>query len=256
MSLYWVNWIYMHDGKACHGFWSESEISLERAIKGVEWLKEHTENLVCAWINRSEEQADGNHKNVGTPYLEAFVDAFGYPAREALKVMDECNEPSKQEAIKMNANALWDMYRKAARKLHTLEQRHKAELEAGKEYASLTYTEMNIQCGVLQGVHECLATVEPDKYATGKRCFEIWCEETDVPKVKGGKFGFWIPVEQELPEQGMDVLVCYADGALDIYSEWHNCVAQYVSDEIIAWMPLPEAYKPDKGGDAEESAAL
>ena len=89
MSLYWVNWIYMHDGKACHGFWSESEISLERAIKGVEWLKEHTENLVCAWINRSEEQADGTHKNVGTPYLEAFVDAFGYRTERTLKVLED-----------------------------------------------------------------------------------------------------------------------------------------------------------------------
>ena len=85
-SAYWVNWIYTHDGKACHGFWGEREFTLERAIQGVEWLKEHTENLVCAWVVRSEEQPDGRNKNVETPYLEVFVDAFGYPAIHVMKV--------------------------------------------------------------------------------------------------------------------------------------------------------------------------
>ena len=153
----------------------------------------------------------------------------------------------------MNVDALWDMYRKAARKLHTLEQKYKAELEADKEYAALTYTEMNIQCGVLQGVHECLETVEPDKYATGKRCFEIWCEETNTPKVKGGKFGFWIPVEQELPQEWTYVLATFDGGDVEMvyyYHDWpEGC------DKVIAWMPLPEGYKPDKRGDSEESAA-
>lgn len=93
--LYWVNWIYTHDGKACHGFWSEGEITLERAVKGVEWLKANTENLVCAWVNRSGEQPDGSHKNTGTPYMEVFVDAFGYPSLQVMKVVDECGEPKE-----------------------------------------------------------------------------------------------------------------------------------------------------------------
>lgn len=88
-SLYWVNWIKLDEGKACHGFWSKGEITLERAIESVEWLKENIKGLICAWVNRSDAQPDGTHKNTGTPYMEVFVDVLGYPARKTMKVVEE-----------------------------------------------------------------------------------------------------------------------------------------------------------------------
>lgn len=140
---------------------------------------------------------------------------------------------------------LYDLYRKAARKLHTLERQYKADSDNDKEYAYLTYTEMNIHCGVLQGILESLETLEPDnKYEVGKRCFEIWCEESDVPKTKDGKFGFWIPVQQEPPKIGTDVLASFDDGSVKVvyYGEsWPTGLG-----EVNAWMPLPESYKTDK----------
>lgn len=147
----------------------------------------------------------------------------------------------------METTALWEMYRKAVRKMHTLEQQYKAESENEKEYVYLTYTELNTHYGIVNGIRECLEELEPDKYAVGKRAFDIWCEETDVPKVRGGKFGFWIPVEKELPEHGTDVLASFNDGGVEMVfygRDWPvGC------DKVIAWMPLPEAYKHDKDGE-------
>ena len=56
----------------------------------------------------------------------------------------------------------------------------------------------------------------------------------------------WIPVEERLPTEDMDeVLVTIADGvdgyvSMDIYNgdDWDNY------EDVIAWMPLPEPYKP------------
>ena len=56
----------------------------------------------------------------------------------------------------------------------------------------------------------------------------------------------WIPVDEQLPTEDMDeVLVTIADGvdgyvSMDIYNgdDWDNY------EGVIAWMPLPEPYKP------------
>lgn len=92
--LFWVNWIYVDEGgKVCYGAWNECEHTLKRAREGVEWLKASAENLVCAWVTRSDEQPDGGHKNTGTPYMEVFVDAFGKNAYQPMTVVDERGEP-------------------------------------------------------------------------------------------------------------------------------------------------------------------
>lgn len=56
----------------------------------------------------------------------------------------------------------------------------------------------------------------------------------------------WIPVDEKLPTEDMDeVLVTIADGvdgyvSMDIYNgdDWDNY------EGVIAWMPMPEPYKP------------
>lgn len=64
----------------------------------------------------------------------------------------------------------------------------------------------------------------------------------------------WIPVSERLPEEETDVLVCNANGDIDIasgsYSTEINEFIWYISGwrfgEVIAWMPLPEPYKLEK----------
>jgi hypothetical protein len=58
----------------------------------------------------------------------------------------------------------------------------------------------------------------------------------------------WIPCRNDLPDIGMTVLFCDIDGdefighrALDY---WWSVDEKVKS--VIAWMPLPEAYKPNK----------
>lgn len=96
--LYWVNFIYLCNGKACHHVLSPGEISLEHAMECVERVKACEKNLAVVWVSRSEEQPDGSRKHTGISYIEDFVDVFGDPARES-KVMDEREEPLEPETI-------------------------------------------------------------------------------------------------------------------------------------------------------------
>lgn len=64
----------------------------------------------------------------------------------------------------------------------------------------------------------------------------------------------WTPVSKELPPDGQHALVSTADGTRDIAQREHNGW-RFVSDgyfvpdgagtrdEVLAWVPLPEAYK-------------
>lgn len=64
--------------------------------------------------------------------------------------------------------------------------------------------------------------------------------------------GEWIPCEEKLPGENIEVLMSLSWG-IDIgeyredgwHSEWIN---HYDDDNVIAWMPLPDPYK---GGDSE-----
>ena len=77
----------------------------------------------------------------------------------------------------------------------------------------------------------------------------------------GARFGFeagkpkWIPIDEELPEEETDVLICNGNGDIEIsrgsYStEVENDFIWYTSGwrfgKVIAWMPLPEPYAPQE----------
>lgn len=61
----------------------------------------------------------------------------------------------------------------------------------------------------------------------------------------------WIPVSEGYPIIGVDVLVCTSTGCiytscLDWRGEWY--FSEYWNariDNVVAWMPMPEPYKPE-----------
>lgn len=77
----------------------------------------------------------------------------------------------------------------------------------------------------------------------------------------------WIPVEERLPKDNIDVLITYADvddereTGIDIttygdatfggnkldYKEWRNPFPYFKGNyKVIAWRPLPEPYRPER----------
>lgn len=70
--------------------------------------------------------------------------------------------------------------------------------------------------------------------------------------------GEWIPVTERLPEEHKEVLTCSLGGFIEIQSielsielnYWENQHGDLSDiDEVIAWMPLPEPYEAEKGGE-------
>lgn len=87
-----------------------------------------------------------------------------------------------------------------------------------------------------------------------KKCMDIIrshmdeAKDINVPSNDG-----WIPVEDGLPEEKMEVLCCFENGTVQsLWQNWKNDgLGDYFDDdliptEVIAWQPLPEPYK---GGD-------
>lgn len=85
--------------------------------------------------------------------------------------------------------------------------------------------------------------------------------------------GGWIPVERELPEDDIDVLITYADvddereTGIDIttygdatlggnkldYKKWRNPFPYFKGNyKVIAWRPLPDPYRPERSNDEKK----
>lgn len=67
-----------------------------------------------------------------------------------------------------------------------------------------------------------------------------------VPPVKK-QDNEWIPVEERLPVDDTDVIVCKSDGIINIAfwsgDAWMSLDSNYTLN-VFAWMPLPEPYNP------------
>lgn len=51
----------------------------------------------------------------------------------------------------------------------------------------------------------------------------------------------WIPISERRPEDGQIVLVCNPN---EVYMEEYSEEGLFSCDSPVAWMPLPEVYKP------------
>jgi len=77
----------------------------------------------------------------------------------------------------------------------------------------------------------------------------IWSYINTAPTVEERKQGEWIPVNEILPKEETDVLICTDCGDIDVsrrltYSDgtWEWFTSTWIYGEVIAWMPLPEPY--------------
>lgn len=165
-----------------------------------------------------------------------------------------------------------DRYKSLCMAINALEQepcedaisREKAINLLNKYFTRLYYD--HAECLIEE--FEALSSVQP-KYNANEWCKD--CKEYDhdkhccprfnkvvrktIEEIKQPKTGHWISVSERLPEKNVEVLATTEWGAVTIaemYSanDWfiHEGTTNAETDEIVAWMPLPEPYKMESEG--------
>ena len=109
----------------------------------------------------------------------------------------------------------------------------------------------------------CLEIDNSDEFNAGALDMAISIKEIIRKHINDG----WIPVQDKLPEDDVDVLIAYADiddenytdicittygyaylggNKLD-FKEWRSPFEYFRSNyKVIAWRPLPEPYRPER----------
>lgn len=80
--------------------------------------------------------------------------------------------------------------------------------------------------------------------------------ETEIEALVTAKNNGWIPCSELLPEEAKVILICTKTGMVDVgarnVSYEHNAYRTsyrnniFWDDEVIAWQPLPQPYKPQQ----------
>lgn len=117
------------------------------------------------------------------------------------------------------------------------------EIISNAEYCADVYERMN------KAIHPALQVSDYKRHAEDHRQLAEWLKELKQLREQTR----WIPVNEELPEDGEEVLTCSTVGFIEIQSlenpydvYWENQKGDWTDfDEVIAWMPLPEPYKAE-----------
>ena len=108
------------------------------------------------------------------------------------------------------------------------------------------------------------------RHTTGYKAGQIRMAERIEEIIRKHMNDGWIPVEERLPEDDIEVLITYADvdneneTGIDIttygyatlggnklgYKEWRNPFLYFKGNyKVVAWRPLPEPYRPERNGE-------
>lgn len=111
------------------------------------------------------------------------------------------------------------------------------------------------------------------RHTTGYKAGQIRMAERIEEIIRKHMNDGWIPVQDKLPEDDVDVLITYADiddenytdicittygyaylggNKLD-FKEWRSPFEYFKTNyKVIAWRPLPEPYSPERSNDEKE----
>jgi len=151
----------------------------------------------------------------------------------------------------MKVENLWRMFEESLRKEWSFKKK-----EAVAEESGLDMIEQCTQNGVSQGILRCIEELEGKNGNTWRRSHEIFCKVQGIDVNTG--FGFWVPFSERHPAEDASYLLTFDDGFIataywdgDDFELWYDC------GEVLAWMPLPEAYEvkaEEEGIDAKSEA--
>lgn len=120
------------------------------------------------------------------------------------------------------------------------------ELETFKIMAKSESGEMAITMAIESLKRELISKLTQQAYEDGKK------DGYFQAKVDQALNTGWIPVSEKLPEKNTEVLATTESGYITIaewleYDHWfiHEGSSNAHTDELTAWMPLPEPYKTE-----------
>ena len=88
-------------------------------------------------------------------------------------------------------------------------------------------------------------------------CKYLSCENnSEITRLSQNNDG-WIPVEERLPENEHSVLTCGNPGWIDVgwfvQGVWRTGFsAAEITNEVVAWRPLPDPYRPEREVSCDE----
>lgn len=101
------------------------------------------------------------------------------------------------------------------------------------------------------GLEPCEIPVLLDRLKRASEQWNIWCDayQKDVP--------VWVPVTERLPEIVEPVLITVWDKDVTIGTWYGNRwgTALRYNEDVLAWMPRPEPYRPQELEEAGQDAA-
>lgn len=109
-----------------------------------------------------------------------------------------------------------------------------------KEFVEKLISRLEEHCATKNEVCDCNGVCSECDF---KASIEIVNQLAEEYSVTGG----WIPVSERLPEKQSDYLIC--DNNRNVYSSTYKnnrWLVNLATDEVIAWMPLPDPYMPKK----------